>query len=72
MASLLGSAVPLDCPACDEPMTVPLRQLDVDDGTVTVALDLGPFREHIATVHNAKAVTGGQPPEPVERDGGGR
>lgn len=64
MASLLGSSVPLDCPACGEPVTVPLRQLRVGEATVTVELDLGLFRAHIGEGHIRKAVTGSPSPRP--------
>lgn len=52
MASLLGTNVRLGCPACGEPVSVPVRQLDADRATVTVALDLAQFRAHIDTAHN--------------------
>jgi hypothetical protein len=34
-------------------MTVPLKEIGHDGALLTVELDLGPFRAHIATAHNA-------------------
>ena len=51
MASFLGTSVPLDCPACDEPMTIPVKEIGREGATLTVALNLAPFREHIAAAH---------------------
>ncbi|MGW2692345.1 hypothetical protein [Streptomyces sp. NPDC001296] len=58
MASLLGASVPLCCPACDEPMTVPVEQTAADRDSVTVVMDLGPFRAHIAAAHQALEAAG--------------
>ncbi|MFD0032523.1 hypothetical protein ACFVJK_30500 [Streptomyces sp. NPDC127172] len=55
MASLLGSSVPFPCPACTAPMTVPLKEVAHNGDVLTVELDLGPFRAHIATAHNREA-----------------
>jgi hypothetical protein len=36
-------------------MTVPLNEVGRDRDVLTVELDLGPFRAHIATAHNREA-----------------
>jgi hypothetical protein len=51
MASLLGSHVPIDCPVCPEQVEIPLHQLDVSNGVVTVSLDFAPLHEHVAAGH---------------------
>lgn len=51
MASPLGSHIPFPCPACAESMTVPVKEVGRDGDVLTVALDLGPFRGHIADAH---------------------
>ncbi|MEU5596677.1 hypothetical protein [Streptomyces sp. NPDC020298] len=62
MASLLGSSIPLDCPACEEPVTVPVRQVGAARSSVTVTIDMSSFRAHIADAHpTAREELAGEP-----------
>lgn len=41
----------LRCPACDAPIVLPLTQTGADLTSITLVIDLGALRRHIATAH---------------------
>jgi hypothetical protein len=67
-----------DCPACDERLTIPVRQRTHGKFTIGLAVDFGVLRGHLATAHpelaeqTGEAVTGEQPAEPGELFSPGR
>lgn len=46
----------LRCPACDAPILLPLTQLGADLTSITLAIDLGAVRAHIAADHPQEPV----------------
>jgi hypothetical protein len=54
MASL-GTHVPIDCPVCPDRVDVPVKEVAGDepgDLVLTIEVDLGAWRKHIAAVHS--------------------
>jgi len=50
MASL-GSSVPVDCPVCDTPVRLPVRDLGRAGSVLSVTIDTGPLHAHVADAH---------------------
>ena len=47
----LGESIQLECPACAAPLVLPVAQTGADLRSITLVIDLGAMRHHIATTH---------------------
>jgi hypothetical protein len=54
MASPLGTHVSIDCPLCPDQVNVPVTPADGDDNVLTVSIDFGAWRDHIAATHTRR------------------
>lgn len=58
MPLLIGSHIPIGCPACTEPVQIPISQVGEEDNVLTVKIDLGAFRDHIKAAHGSTEAAG--------------
>lgn len=51
MASLGDTSVVVPCPACREPLTLPVRETGRDGPTITVDINTAPLQQHVLDAH---------------------